>query len=474
MLSFYWHFVRSRYAEALAGLRLEGSRRRSHELWALYRMGLYGTVARSCITDRRWPGPFASSVSLAACGRIDEAADLARWLVKQRCLGRRQAELADALAPFAPDLGLELIAGVRAPVTLQAALLLRAGRSADALAALARQEDRKNRHYPERHLLMSNGSPGSPLTQLDRLNAYLKAFDLPPVALRDVERAPSPGNLKSAVSLPSVRGPLVSILMTAYRAEDSIRSAITSVLEQTYRDIELIVVDDASDDRTGEVVQQIACDDDRVRYIRLRSNVGTYAAKNIGLRYAKGEFITCHDADDWSHPLKIEYQVRPLLEDRRLVGTSSHWVRMQDDGLYYARSVHPLMRFNPSSPLFRRELVLGRMGGWDWVRTGADSEFAARLKLVFGRSAVRRVPLPLAFGSHRPGSLMTSADTGYGPVGIPPARLAYWESWNHWHISELRAGRRPRMPDNLLAERLFAAPEKIVVPRNNIAECLEA
>lgn len=106
------------------------------------------------------------------------------------------------------------------------------------------------------------------------------------------------------------------------------------------------------------------------------------------------------------------------------------------------------------------------MGAWDCVRTGADSEFYARLRLVFGKRAIKRVVQPLALGSHREGSLMTASDTGYSDTGISPQRLAYWEAWGAWHIDCLRQERLPHLPldlTELAANRPFAAPEEICV-----------
>ena len=76
--------------------------------------------------------------------------------------------------------------------------------------------------------------------------------------------------------------------------------------------------------------------------------------------------------------------------------------------------------------LCRREAVLDRGGGYDQVRTGADSEFLARLQIVFGRQAGARLRLPLSFGALRSGSLMTDSVTGInGVTSTPPFRLAY-------------------------------------------------
>ncbi|GAB3537757.1 hypothetical protein GCM10027343_01730 [Noviherbaspirillum agri] len=475
-LQFNWFFSRNRFAAALARCNADAVPRSAKELYAAYRLGLYETVANSECRDGDWRAGFARAVSLATCGRHVEASDIARNLVARRMLGENQVALADALAPFMPAFALSLLDGCGPPAGLRAALLLRMGRSDEATEVLREAiVAGAGIKRPELNLFLSNAEAPVPQQQLAHLNTFFTSYSLSPVALRDPSLPPCPANMVPTIEKGrAMRGPLVTVLMTAFCAGSRIQHAIKSLLDQTYRDIEVIVVDDASSDDTGSVVQAIAVTDARVRYLRLPCNVGTYVAKNIGLQHASGEFITCHDSDDWAHPERIERQVRPLIEDRRVVFSISEWVRVQDDGLYYARPVHPLKRLNPASPLFRKDLVLEKAGGWDPVRTGADSEFLARLKLVFGNKAMHRVALPLTIGSHRPDSLMNAAATGYNPNGISPTRLAYWESWGHFHIDELRAGRKPRLPVDLLGGRRFPAPQSIVVPHQDIETCLNA
>lgn len=479
--AFRWLLARKQYSRALSyylpptygpGRAAVCSSQAVH---ACYQLGLHKTVINSVVKDRHRRGTFARVVSLAACGHDTEAALLARKLAAQRGFGPFLPALAEALAPFAPELALELLKGIDADKGLKAALLLRLGRDDEAVSVL-RQAIKvgQTSRSGELGLLLSNAMPAPPVRQLEYMNAFLAPHGLPPLALIDEERAPGPMNLRPAAEHAPVHGPLISILMTVFNAGQRIVPAISSLLAQTYRDIEVIVVDDASTDDTRQVVQALAAADARVVYIGLPRNVGTYVAKTIGLRRANGEFVTCHDSDDWSHPLRLERHARPLMENPAIVFTTSNWVRIQDDGLYYARPVYPLMRFNPASPMFRRDLVLRQAGGWDPVRTGADSEFAARLTLVFGQRARHRVTQPLAFGAHRPGSLMTAAATGYSASGMSPTRLDYWESWGHHHIAELRAGRRPFVSPDLLAERRFAAPPEIIVPREDIEICLES
>ncbi|WP_354675185.1 glycosyltransferase family 2 protein [Cupriavidus alkaliphilus] len=473
-----WHLHKSRFAYALAAAGKRGSQRDAWRLWAYYRLGMFATAAGMECSGVDSRSLMAKSVSFAACGRRQEAKAVAFEMLRRPDHGPYLAVLADALAPYMPEFALQVLDGAAAPVSLRAALLLRTGRDDHARLLLddAFATGKASLH-PELHLYRSNAERTSPALQLSHLNAFLAAHDVPHLALRDIGRALSPYNLRSAVPVATSDGPLVSVLMTTYQTGIRADVAIRSVLEQSYRNIELIVVDDASQDNTPQVVQDWVKRDDRVKYIRLGRNGGTYVAKNIGLRHARGDFVTCHDSDDWSHPLKIERQVRPLLENARLVATTSHWIRMQDDGFYYARPVHPLMRINPSSPLFRRELVLSRAGIWDGVRTGADSEFLARLRLVFGRSAVRRVVQPLTLGSHRPDSLMTASSTGYSDTGISPQRLAYWEAWSHWHIETLRRRDKPRLPADIEAmagNRPFAVPAEIAMLAPDVVACLES
>ncbi len=385
-------------------------------------------------------------------------------------------DLALALAPFLPMDALQLVEGLPGvPTGLLVALCLRNGQVERARELLDAAAHKWN-YDPELHLLRTNASGGLPHEQLNRLNTFLRAHGVAPLELRDTGLAPSPINVRRMKRTELVDGPLVSVLMTTFRTGARAEAAIASVLAQSYHHLELIVVDDASGDDTPGRVRAWAAQDDRVRLIELPRNVGTYAAKLIGLARARGEFLTCHDSDDWSHPEKIARQVAPLLKDQRLVCTVSNLVRMSDDGRFFARQVYPLTRLNPSSLLFRRERVLREAGAWDCVRTGADSEFLARLKLVFGDKAVRKVAQPLTLGSHRPDSLMNAPDTGYSPTGLSPQRLAYWEAWNRWHIDTLARGRKPFMPADVLTavkQRPFDVPEELRVQPEDVQACLE-
>lgn len=438
---------------------------------ACYRLGMYRTVGRSMWDGGHKQGGIAVAVSLAACGQQDAASSLVQQVVARLGSRRFNKQLADSLAPLMPSVALNLLEPADRNSPLGLALLLRNGeREAAAHGVRLALDAGRAARQPELWLLGTNALGGTPAEQLKRLNAYLQAFALPPVVLRNPDEPPSARNLDTAAPLPAAHGPLVSVIMTAFNAAERIGPALQGLLAQTWRNLEVLVMDDGSTDNTPEVVQAVAAVDARVRYVRMPCNAGTYVAKTVGLELARGEFVTCHDADDWSHPLRIERQVQPLLQDSRLVATTSQWVRIQDDGVFYARPVYPLARLNPASPLFRKQLVQERTGLWDTVRTGADSEFHTRLKLVFGRRAVRRLVIPLAFGAHHAESLMNASATGYNTEGVSPTRLSYWESWAHWHVECLRQ-RKPLVMPRMGEERVFAVPASIEVAQPRVLEC---
>lgn len=104
----------------------------------------------------------------------------------------------------------------------------------------------------------------------------------------------------------------VSVIIPAYNAEKTIEKSIRSLLRQTYRELEIIVVDDCSTDRTTEVVENLAREDARVKLIRQATNTGCYGARNTGLRASLGSLIAFQDADDFSLPGRIEAQILPL------------------------------------------------------------------------------------------------------------------------------------------------------------------
>ena len=177
-------------------------------------------------------------------------------------------------------------------------------------------------HLPEElqytlNILLANKSleNGDDTAWLIYVNEYLKRFYVEPIKLDGSGHIL--GRLKTD-KLPEVNSDKkISIIMPAWNAEETVEHAANSILNQTWRNIELIIVDDASQDGTWGVLERIASYDDRVKIIRNKVNVGPYVSKNVALKNASGDYVTGQDADDWAHPQRLENHIKLMKEFSR-------------------------------------------------------------------------------------------------------------------------------------------------------------
>jgi glycosyltransferase involved in cell wall biosynthesis len=105
--------------------------------------------------------------------------------------------------------------------------------------------------------------------------------------------------------------PLVSVILPAYNSEEYLSRSISSILNQTYKNLELIVINDGSTDRTEEVVEKYAETETRIVYCS-QENTGPSSARNTGIERSVGEYIAYQDSDDYSYPTRLERQVEFL------------------------------------------------------------------------------------------------------------------------------------------------------------------
>ena len=103
----------------------------------------------------------------------------------------------------------------------------------------------------------------------------------------------------------------VSVIIPAYNRGNLIIKSIKSVLNQTFKNLEVIVIDDGSSDNTEHLVNKIT--DKRLKYVKLSSNKGSSNARNIGIKNANGQFISFQDSDDIFYPNKIEKQLKNII-----------------------------------------------------------------------------------------------------------------------------------------------------------------
>ena len=118
--------------------------------------------------------------------------------------------------------------------------------------------------------------------------------------------------------------PLVSVIMPAYNAEKYIEEAISSVIDQSISEWELLVLDDCSSDRTCQIVEKFCNTDKRVKLIRNKKNLGVAKTRNVGLDLCKGEYIAFLDSDDVWYPEKLEKQIASLKESGADFGYCSY------------------------------------------------------------------------------------------------------------------------------------------------------
>jgi glycosyltransferase involved in cell wall biosynthesis len=191
--------------------------------------------------------------------------------------------------------------------------------------------------------------------------------------------------------------PTVTVIMPTYNRAATIERAIMSILNQSYRDFELIIVDDGSTDNTEEVVARI--EDDRIRYIKLEKNSGAPSARNRGVNESCGEFIVFEDSDDELLPDKLQEFVAELQNAPHTTGVvySSYWYVDRNgkkevkpekhiqpkEGNIYKRLL--LDNFVPINGLIRKSVLkevkgfdqnLPRFQDWDlWLRIAVNYEF---------------------------------------------------------------------------------------------------
>lgn len=290
--------------------------------------------------------------------------------------------------------------------------------------------------------------------RLAALNAVFERHGLETVA-----GEASLDGLTTRTAAGSVHGPRVTVVMPVFNAEATLETSLASIAGQTWVDLEVLVVDDCSTDGTLALAQAFAKRDRRFRVMSNDRNRGPYHSRNRGLAAAKGVYVTCQDADDWSHPERIERQVRALEANPDWIADLSRCATCTPDLVFVSRSrVASPLRWNLSSLMLRRKAALAGVGFWDEVRFGADNEYLTRLRAVFGAEAVGHLTDgPLALVRQSPDSLTASAGGGLEGVGHTlrvDYRQRYLAAHNEGLSPRRRDGPRPFPVPAHLAHRI--------------------
>jgi hypothetical protein len=259
-------------------------------------------------------------------------------------------------------------------------------------------------------------------------------------------------------------GPLVSVIMPVFNASATLHKAAHSILDQTWKNLELILVDDLSQDNSLQMAHDLQQQDARVKVLALNTNGGPYVAKNVGLTVAKGQYLTVHDADDWAFPARIEQQMQPLLQAKGsgLAVTMGRTLRCDMNGQFTRFqpldwvSLDGALRLCFPSPLFERAYFDQKLGAWDSVRIGADAEILQRIRR-FDPGSLHILDTPVMLQLDLDGSLTRNEETHNDERGEAPARTAYRQAWSAWHKGQTEMPKL-HFPQK---QRVFTVPDTL-------------
>jgi glycosyltransferase involved in cell wall biosynthesis len=217
-----------------------------------------------------------------------------------------------------------------------------------------------------------------------------------------------------------IKNPLVSVILINHNYGHFVNAAVNSVVNQTYLNIELIIVDDGSTDNSVSIIQQYNLS--RSQVILLPENGGPSRSRNIGINLAKGDFIAFLDSDDYWFPDKVSQQI-DFIEHNSLDGAYSIVEVLDIDGHTKNLTKNPDINFSRfiesplgiggflMSTLLIHRSVLSASGDFDpELHHGEDLDFAAR---VFRNAKIECISVPLSTIRVHRGSLSRKFDSKF-------------------------------------------------------------
>lgn len=202
--------------------------------------------------------------------------------------------------------------------------------------------------------------------------------------------------------------PKITVLMAAYNAADYIGQSIDSILGQTFKDFELLIIDDGSTDNTVDIISNQK--DQRIRLIQNPQNMGVSYSRNVALKEAQGEYLAIMDSDDIALPQRLEIQIQQFnnREELAAIGASAYVINA--DGTLTKEIMLPICDTNKlhaslllynsfvHSTMMIRLSVFKEMGGYPPYSIGEDYGFFSKIALKY---EVNNIPdILLEYRSH--------------------------------------------------------------------------
>lgn len=235
--------------------------------------------------------------------------------------------------------------------------------------------------------------------------------------------------------------PLVSVVMPVYNGERFLAEAIESILGQTFRDYEFLIVDDGSQDGSAAIARSYAERDSRVRCIELGTNQGEAGARNAGIAAAEGQYVAMMDCDDVSLPERLQLQC-DFLEANREIGAIGVGIREVNEDLsplidYRLPQCHALILLSMlygetaiarNSIMMRRELIVASGGYNPEFEVATDYEFFLRIVWEVRMRYASLKTILYLYRQHE-ASIMGQATTHNLPAKINARREALERLW---------------------------------------------
>lgn len=279
---------------------------------------------------------------------------------------------------------------------------------------------------------------GSIFGWVEFINSYLRQWtDVPRLDIRfsDGDNFLNRITFFSSSNNDAHQAKKVSVIVPVYNAEHTLRYSVESLLNQSYKNIEIILIDDCSVDDSYNVAKELSATDDRIIILKNQKNLGSYASRNHGLSIATGDFITVHDADDVAFPDRILYQVSSIMKMNAVAHLGGYF-RVNADGYLSGYRLPGKFSYDGFthkclvSLMISTEFLRSKLGCWDNVRFGADSELFHRLKKLAPTRLIEDWrPLIIALDS--PQSLTGNPETKLGGA----ARNEYAQNFTAWHAA---------------------------------------
>ncbi len=289
------------------------------------------------------------------------------------------------------------------------------------------------------------------------LNKFLKKHFLPKIDSLKFDSENFLTTVKFSEMAFVREGPLVSVIMSAHNSEKTIEYAVKSILAQTYKNLELLVCDDSSEDSTIEILREIAINDKRLKFYKSNGRQGTYNIRNDMISQCSGDYITFQDSDDYAIPCRIQEQIQNILEKNILI-SFSNWVRVKEDGKFVIFHDGYINRFCVVSAMAHRT-VFERLPKFRSSYVGADTEFYENVKNMLGIEEIHIDERPMILGLWSESSLtkqvdLTAEHNGY----VASKRRKYAEIASRQRIQGVQIVTNPMIDELLKSLEIYREP----------------